>query len=137
MGCVLVVTFMERVNVSSGTPWEISVGYSRAVRVGQFVFVSGTAPADEKGNIIGVGDPYAQTKYILEKIQKALEKVGAGLKDVTRSRAFVTDISRWEQIGKAHSEFFKNVKPALTMVEVKSLIRKEVLVEIEVDAIIT
>lgn len=128
---------MDRLNVSSGTPWELSVGYSRAVRAGQFVFVAGTTAADTEGNVVGLGDAYAQTMYILRKIEDALKKAGATLKDVTRTRIFVTNISDWEQIGKAHGEFFKDVKPAATMVEVKSLMRKEMLVEIEVDALIT
>ena len=127
---------MDRLNVSSGTPWELSVGYSRAVRSGQFVFVAGTTAADTQGNVVGVGDAYAQTKYILQKIEDSLRKAGATIKDVTRTRMFVTNISDWEKIGKAHGEFFKDVRPAATMVEVKSLMRKEMLVEIEVDALI-
>lgn len=123
--------------MSSGTPWELSVGYSRAVRSGQFVFVAGTTAADAQGNVVGVGDAYAQTKYILQKIEDSLRKAGATMKDVTRTRMFVTNIADWEKIGKAHGEFFKDVRPAATMVEVKSLMRKEMLVEIEADALIT
>ena len=123
--------------MSSGTPWELSVGYSRAVRSGQFVFVEGTTAADAQGNVVGVGDAYAQTKYILQKIEDSLRKAGATMKDVTRTRMFVTNIADWEKIGKAHGEFFKDVRPAATMVEVKSLMRKEMLVEIEADALIT
>ena len=130
------LTAMDRLNVSSGTPWELSVGYSRAVRAGQFVFVAGTTAADKEGNVVGVGDAYAQTKYILQKIEDALKNAGANLGDVTRTRIFVTNISEWEKIGKAHGEFFREIKPATTMVEVKSLQKKEMLVEIEVDALI-
>ena len=126
----------ERINISSGTHWENSVGYSRAVRVGHVVEVAGTTAVDEDGNIVGIEDPYEQTKFILSKIDKALSAAGAGFKDVVRTRLFVTDIKRWEDIGKAHGEVFGEIKPASTMVEVKSLITPELLVEIEATAIL-
>ncbi len=128
---------MERLNVSTGTVWESSVGYSRAVRRGKHVFVAGTTAADSQGNVVGIGDPYAQTKYIIQKIEDTLIRAGATLNDVTRTRIFVTDISNWELIGKAHGDFFRDIRPATTMVEVRSLLKKEMLVEIEVDALIT
>jgi len=124
----------NRLNISSGAQWEDIVGYSRAVRVGNIVEVAGTAAADQD-KIIG-RTPYAQTQFILSKIEKALEEAGAALKDVVRTRIFVTDISQWEEIGQAHGEYFKNIKPAATMVEVKPLIQPELLVEIEATAII-
>lgn len=127
---------MEKQLVSSGAPWENVVGYSRAVRVGQHVFVSGTAAVDEQGQTVGVGDAYAQTKFILEKIAKALHQAGASLEQVVRTRMFVTDISQWEAIGRAHGEYFRNIRPATSMVEVSRLIEPEMLVEIEVDAIL-
>jgi enamine deaminase RidA (YjgF/YER057c/UK114 family) len=122
--------------VSSGTPWELSVGYSRAVRVGSHVFVSGTTASDVNGQTVCVGDAYEQTKFILKKITLALEEVGAKVADVTRTRMFVCDIGQWEEIGKAHAEVFGSVRPAATMVEVSRLVDPEHLVEIEVDAII-
>jgi len=126
----------ERINVSSGAHWENSVGYSRAVRMGNVVEVAGTTAIDEDGNIVGIENPYEQTKFILSKIEKALSAAGAGFKDVVRTRLFVRDIKRWEEIGKAHGEVFGNIKPASTMVEVTSLIKPELLVEIEATAII-
>jgi len=126
----------KRVNFSSGNKWEDIVGYSRAVRVGNIIEIAGTTAVDESGEVQGIGDPYVQTKFILGKIEKFLIKAGAGLEDVVRTRMFVTDISQWEQIGKAHGEFFSHIKPAASMVEVKQLISPELLVEIEVTAIV-
>jgi len=128
---------VERQNISSGTPWESIAGYSRAVRVGQFVHVAGTTAADENGTVIGVNDPYAQTVHIFNKIEAALAEAGATPADVVRTRMYVTNIDDWEQISKAHSEFLGTVRPAATLVEVSKLITPEFLVEIEVDAIIT
>ena len=122
--------------ISTGSPFEATFGYSRAVRVGQHVFVSGTAAVDEQGQTVGVGDAYAQTKFILDKITKALHQAGATLEQVVRTRMFVTDISQWEAIGRAHGEYFRNIRPATSMVEVNRLIEPEMLVEIEVDAIL-
>jgi enamine deaminase RidA (YjgF/YER057c/UK114 family) len=127
----------KRINISSGAKWEDIVGYSRAVRVGNIVEVAGTTAVDERGEVIGGNDPYAQTKYILQKIEKALSAAGASLNDVTRTRMFVTDISKWEEIGRAHGEFFREIKPAASMIEVKGLINPELLVEIEVTAVIS
>ena len=126
-----------RQNISSGTQWEEIVGYSRAVRVGNIVEVAGTTAVDENGQVIGVGDPYAQSRYVFAKIEKALGQAGASMKDVVRTRAFVTNIKDWEAIGKAHGEYFREIKPVATMVEVRSLIAPELLVEIEVTAILS
>lgn len=126
---------MKRINISSGAKWENIVGYSRAVRVGNIIEVSGTAPVDGD-KIIGIGDAYEQTKFCLQKIEKALLKAGATVNDVVRTRMFVTDISRWEEYGKAHGEFFKDIKPVTSMIEVKSLIAPQMLIEIEATAII-
>ncbi len=123
--------------ISSGTAWENQVGYSRAVKAGNHIFVSGTTAVDENGKIIGVGSSYHQTKYIFQKIEKALNAFGADLEDVVRTRIFVVNIGDWEEIGKAHGEFFKDIKPAATMVEINNLIDINLLVEIEVDAVIT
>ncbi|MCO6487188.1 MAG: RidA family protein [Phaeodactylibacter sp.] len=127
---------MKRQLISSGAPWEATVGYSRAVKAGNHIFVAGTTAADEKGNTVSPGDAYAQTKYILEKIGRALEQAGASFEHVVRTRMFVTDISQWEAIGRAHGEVFRDIRPAATMVEVSRLIGHGMLIEIEVDAVV-
>lgn len=125
-----------RTNISSGAKWENIVGYSRAVRIGNIVEVAGTTAVDENGQVVGVGDVYAQAKFILEKIERALNQAGAARTDVIRTRMFVTDISRWQEIGRAHGEFFHDIRPAATMVEVSALVSPELLVEIEVSAVV-
>ena len=128
---------MQRVNYSSGAKWEDIVGYSRAVKIGNVVEVTGTVAVDENSRLMGGDSAYEQTRFVLQKIEQVLERAGAGLKDVVRTRIFVTDISRWEEYGKAHGEFFRDIKPCTTMVEVSKLISPEYLVEIEATAIIT
>ena len=125
-----------RNNISSGAPWESLVGYSRAVRVGSHVWVSGTTATDENGNVVGVGDAAAQTRYVLQKIDRALKDAGASLRDVVRTRMFVRDIGQWEAIGRIHGEYFSDIRPAATMVEVSKLIDADHLIEIEVDAFV-
>lgn len=126
----------SRTNISSGAIWEDKVGYSRAVKVGNQIEVSGTVASDERGGVVGMNDPYQQTKYILQKIDTALQKAGASLKDVVRTRMFVTDISKFEDFGRAHGEAFSAIKPCTSMIEVKGLVAPEYLIEIEATAIL-
>jgi enamine deaminase RidA (YjgF/YER057c/UK114 family) len=127
---------MERTNYSSGAKWEDIVGYSRAVKMGPFIEVTGTVAVDDNNLLVGKDDAYAQTRFVIEKIAKVLERAGARLDDVVRTRMFVTDISRWEEYGKAHGEFFSVIKPCTSMIEVKGLIAPEYLIEIEATAIL-
>jgi enamine deaminase RidA (YjgF/YER057c/UK114 family) len=127
----------NRINFPSGAQWEEIVGYSRAVKVGNTIEVTGTVSVDDSGNVIGNNDPYMQTKFIIQKIEKVLRKAGASLDDVVRTRMFVTDISRWEEYGRAHGEFFGTIRPCTTMVEISKLIGPEYMIEIEATAIIS
>ena len=126
----------KRLNISSGVKWEDIIGYSRAVKIGNVIEVAGTTALNEEGNLVGPKDPYEQTRFIIAKIEKVLISAGSTLADIVRTRIFTTDISRWEEIGKAHGEFFREIKPASTMVEVRSLINPGMLVEIEATVII-
>jgi len=127
---------MIRTNYSSGAKWESIVGYSRAVKVGNTIEVTGTVAADDRGNTVGINDAYAQAKFALQKIEKVLKQAGATLQDVVRTRMFVTDISRWQEYGRAHGEYFKDIMPCTSMIEVKGLIDPEYLIEIEATAIL-
>ena len=126
----------KRLNISSGVKWEDIIGYSRAVKIGNLIEVSGTTAVDENGDLVGLNDAYQQTKFAIAKIEKALKSAGATLNDVVRTRMYTTDMSRWEEIGNAHGEYFRDIKPAATMVEVKSLIHPDMLIEIEATAIL-
>jgi len=126
----------NRINISSGAKWEAIVGYSRAVRVGNIIEVAGTTAVDEHGQVAGLNDPYTQTQFILSKIEKALKEAGATLEDVTRTRMYVTNIEDWEAVGRAHGERFAHIRPAATLLEVSALISPELLVEIEVTAVV-
>lgn len=128
---------MQKTLYSSGAKWESIVGYSRAVKVGNTIEVTGTVAINEKNELVGANDAFEQTRFIIQKIEKVLQKAGASLKDVVRTRMFVTDISRWEEYGRAHGEFFSEIRPCTSMIEVKGLIAPEYLIEIEATAILT
>lgn len=128
---------MQTKHFSSGTHWESIVGYSRAIRCGDSIYVSGTTATDREGKIVGIGDPYAQTLQIIKNIELALHAVNSSLRDIVRTRVYVTDINNWEKVGQAHAEYFKQIRPASTMVEVSRLINSEILVEMEADAVVT
>jgi enamine deaminase RidA (YjgF/YER057c/UK114 family) len=128
---------MQRTNYSSGSKWEDIVGYSRAVKVGNVIEVTGTVASGEDGKVVGKNNAYEQTKYVYQKIEQVLKRAGAEMKDVVRVRMFVTDITQWQEYGRAHSEFFRDIKPCNTMVEISALIEPEYLIEIEATAIIT
>jgi enamine deaminase RidA (YjgF/YER057c/UK114 family) len=130
------MTNKNRIHISSGAIWEEIVGYSRAIKVGNVIEISGTTAVDQKNEIHGIDDPYEQTKFIILKVEKVLIELGSSLKDVIRTRIYTTDISKWEEIGKAHGEFFHVIKPVTTMVEVSNLIDHKILVEIEFSALI-
>jgi enamine deaminase RidA (YjgF/YER057c/UK114 family) len=127
---------MTRRNISSGSVWEKTVGYSRAVRVGNLIEVAGTTAIDERGEVVGTDDPYLQAKFIFEKIGRTLAEAGTGFENVIRTRMFVTDIARWEEVGRAHGEVFRDIRPASSLVQVASLVRSDLLVEIEATAVV-
>jgi enamine deaminase RidA (YjgF/YER057c/UK114 family) len=126
-----------RQNISSGTKWEAIAGYSRAVRLGNIVHVAGTTATDDEGNLVGAGDPYVQTVFIIKKIERALLKAGASLKDVVRTRIYVTDVSQWEPVARAHGEFFEDIRPVNTLIGISALIGEGYMVEMEAEAIIS
>lgn len=126
----------DRQNIASGTIWEDIAGFSRAVRIGSVIHVSGTTATDDQGNIVGIGDPYQQTAYIIKKIERALKEAGATLNNVVRTRIYITDVSQWEAVARAHGEFFASIRPANTLIEVSALVGEGYLVEMEAEAVI-